>query len=50
MLMKVSAIKRVPKESLEQFLAFKRMGSTMRPKKGKGSYSRKAKHKRGDLE
>ncbi|MCM1324407.1 MAG: hypothetical protein NC218_09725 [Acetobacter sp.] len=33
-------------EELEQYLQFKRRGSIVRAKKGKGSYSRKQKHKK----
>lgn len=32
-------------EELQQYLHFKSRGFTVRPKKGKGSYSRKQKHK-----
>lgn len=32
-------------EELQQYLAFKRKGYTVPPKKGKGSYQRHAKHK-----
>jgi len=32
-------------EELEQYLQFRRRGSKVRPRKGKGSYSRKEKHK-----
>ena len=33
------------KEELQEYLQFKRRGSKVEPKKGKGSYSRKQKHK-----
>lgn len=32
-------------EELQQYLAFKRKGSVVSAKKGKGSYNRKPKHK-----
>ena len=32
-------------EELEQYMQFKRRGSRVESKKGKGSYKRKAKHK-----
>lgn len=32
-------------EELQDYLAFKRRGSQVKSKKGKGSYSRKQKHK-----
>lgn len=41
-----SIFKKTPEE-LEAFLAFKRKGSVIESKKGKGSYSRKKKHKNG---
>ncbi len=38
-------------EELQQYLAFKCKGSSVKPKKGKGSYSRKNKNKKGsDIE
>ena len=46
--MKEKSIKQMFKkdgEELEQYLAFKRKGSSVKSKKGKGSYSRKRKHK-----
>lgn len=43
--MKVSNIKKVSPEALEAFLAFKRKHGVVKPKKGRGSFSRKAKHK-----
>ena len=39
-----SILKKSPEE-LEQYLAFRRKGSRVEPKKGKGSYNRKQKHK-----
>lgn len=33
------------KEELQEYLAFKRKGFKISPKKGKGSYTRKQKHK-----
>lgn len=36
-------------EELEQYLYFKRRGSKVESKKGKGSYSRKIKHKNKDM-
>lgn len=32
-------------DELQEYLQFKRRGSTVQPKKGKGAYSRKQKHK-----
>lgn len=32
-------------EELQEYLQFRRRGSTVRAKKGRGSYSRKQKHK-----
>ena len=32
-------------EELQEYLQFRRRGSKVEPKKGKGSYSRKQKHK-----
>lgn len=32
-------------EELQQYLQFRRRGSSVKPKKGKGSFSRKPKHK-----
>ena len=49
--MKEKSIKQMFKkegEELEQYLAFKRKGSSVKSKKGKGSYSRKRKHKEQD--
>ena len=49
--MKEKSIKHMFKkegEELEQFLAFKRKGSSVKSKKGKGSYSRKQKHKNNE--
>ena len=49
--MKEKSIKQMFKkegEELEQYLAFKRKGSSDKSKKGKGSYSRKRKHKEQD--
>lgn len=46
--MDIKTIKRANKktgEELQQYLQFKKRGSLIRPKKGKGSYSRKQKHK-----
>ena len=34
-------------EELEQYMQFKRRGSRVESKKGKGSYNRKLKHKKG---
>lgn len=34
-------------DELQQYLAFKRKGSSVKSKKGKGSYNRKQKHKKG---
>lgn len=31
-------------EELQDYLSFRRRGSTVKPKKGKGSFSRKQKH------
>lgn len=42
--------KRVFKKSnaeLQEYLQFQRRGSKVEPKKGKGSYTRKQKHKKG---
>ena len=36
-------------EELEQYMQFKRRGSVVENRKGKGSYSRKIKHKNSDL-
>jgi stalled ribosome alternative rescue factor ArfA len=33
------------KEELQEYLSFRRRGSKVKAKKGKGSYSRKDKHK-----
>jgi stalled ribosome alternative rescue factor ArfA len=33
------------KEELQEYLAFRRRGNKVKAKKGKGSYSRKDKHK-----
>lgn len=33
------------KEELQEYMQFRRKGSKVKPKKGKGSYSRKEKHK-----
>ena len=38
------------KEELQEYLQFKRRGFYVKSKKGKGSYSRKRKHKKGDAE
>lgn len=38
------AFKKSPEE-LQEYLRFKRRGSRVEPKRGKGSYARKAKHK-----
>ena len=35
------------KDELREYLQFKRRGTKVKPKKGKGSYSRKDKHKDG---
>ena len=37
------------KEELREYLQFQRRGSVVRSKKGKGSFSRKAKHKGNHL-
>ena len=34
-------------EELQRYLAFKRKGSSVKPKKGKGSYTRKKKNQKG---
>lgn len=36
-------------EELQQYLAFRRKGSKVAPKKGKGSFTRKSKHKKGEF-
>ena len=36
-------------EELEQYMQFKRHGFRVEPKKGKGSYTRKRKHKNKDF-
>lgn len=36
-------------EELEQYMQFKRRGSRVEPKKGKGSYQRHSKHKNQDF-
>jgi stalled ribosome alternative rescue factor ArfA len=36
-------------EELQEFLQFRRRGSKVRSKKGKGSFSRKEKHKNKDM-
>ena len=38
------------KEELQEYLQFKRRGFYVKSKKGKGSYSRKRKHKKGEEE
>ena len=46
--MNLKTVKQVQKKSpeeLQEYLHFKRRGSTTRAKKGKGSFSRKLKHK-----
>jgi stalled ribosome alternative rescue factor ArfA len=35
-------------EELQQYLQFKRRGSQVKSKKGKGTYTRKIKHKKDD--
>ena len=42
----LSAYKKIPQDQLEDFFAFKRRGSKVPAKKGKGSYNRQ-KFKRG---
>ena len=37
------------KEELQEYLQFRRRGSKVMPKKGKGSFKRKKKHKEEDL-
>ena len=36
-------------EELQEYLRFRRRGSKVEPKKGRGSYSRKEKHKNRDM-
>ncbi len=51
--MKLSDVKQASKktgEELQEYLQFKRRGSIVRAKKGKGSYKRKQKHKKDSLE
>ena len=36
-------------EELQDYLAFRRRGTKVEPKKGRGSYSRKEKHKNRDM-
>lgn len=46
--MNIKLIKQAQKKSpdeLQEYLQFKRRGSTVKAKKGKGAYNRKAKHK-----
>ena len=46
--MKETSVKRMFKKSaeeLEEYIKFKRHGFAVRPKKGKGSYTRKKKYK-----
>lgn len=46
--MNIKLIKQAQKKSpdeLQEYLQFKRRGSTVKSKKGKGAYSRKSKHK-----
>lgn len=49
--MKETSVKQMFKKSaeeLEEYIKFKRHGFAIKPKKGKGSYSRKRKHKEQD--
>ena len=46
--MDIKLIRRAQKKSpdeLQEYLQFKRRGSTVKAKKGKGAYNRKTKHK-----
>ena len=36
-------------QELQDYLAFRRRGSSVRSRKGKGSYQRKPKHQKGEL-
>ena len=38
-----------PKDELQEYLQFRRRGSKVKSKKGKGSYSRKEKHKSNQI-
>lgn len=43
--MKKDVFRKSPEE-LQEYLQFQRRGSKIKPKKGKGSYNRKSKHKK----